>query len=79
MFGKEGANMGAGLAQGRWKDKECDIRPVECLSPYQGVCQRSTSVDVTVLLLTDVGRFCVRFRCCGNITCEMWKVACPYQ
>ena len=72
----KGQIQGAGLAQGRWKDKECDIRPAECWSHYQGVRQRSISVDMTVLLLTDVGRFCVCFRCCGNITLEKWKVVC---
>lgn len=52
-----GRYRGLGLLRGRWKDKECDIRPAECWSHYQGVRQRSISVDMTVLLLTDVGRF----------------------
>ena len=56
---------------------ECDVRPVECWSHYQGVCQRSASVGMTVLL-ADVGRFCVRFRCCGDITLAKWE-ALLYQ
>ena len=72
----KGQIQGAGLDQGRWKDESVRSGQLNvCLSIR--VCVREAPVlTVTILLPTDVGRFCVSFRCCGNITREKWNVAC---
>ena len=71
----KGQVQGAGLAQGRWKDKSVRSGQLNVCLSIKACVREAPVLTATNLLPTDVGRFCVSFRCCGNITHEKWGVA----